>query len=77
MVLAGEGDDMVAVAGGDAVDGGAGLDVATLPGAAADWGLGRDGARATLTRGWVTVRLSGVEEARFASGEVLALEGAP
>ncbi len=77
VVLAGAGDDAVAVEGADAVDGGEGRDVATLPGRAADWALGREGARTALSRGWVTVRLLGVEEARFASGEALALEGAP
>ncbi len=76
VVLAGAGDDVVAVEGGDVVDGGAGRDAAALPGARAEWEVAQEGSRTLLSRGWVTVRLAGVEEARFASGEVLALEGA-
>lgn len=73
VVLAGAGDDAVTVEGADTVDGGEGRDAALLPGALGDWTAAREGATTLLARGWQVVRLTRVEEARFAAGGTLEI----
>lgn len=78
-LLGGEGDDILISEGGaDRLNGGGGRDQAVIPGAAADWSMGADGAATILSNGAMTIRLTDVEEVLFAgTGEVLSTPPAP
>jgi len=68
------GNDMITTGGGsDAVDGGAGIDVAVLPGTTTDYRISRSGSSATLVGNGDTINLTDVERV-WIGGQKVAID---
>jgi Ca2+-binding RTX toxin-like protein len=73
-LLAGGGDDTLIADGADRLHGGEGFDRAILSGGQSDWSRRSEGATEILTKGWITVRLTEIEEVTFAdTGETFSV----